>query len=71
MPRLDAVGGERIGQIFARAAEIEQEINADVVADQRHEANDGELVALLARACPLRPGEHRVDLIEDLHQHAG
>ena len=50
MPGLDAVGGEGIGQIFARAAEIEQEIDADIVADQRDEADHGELVALLARA---------------------
>ena len=71
MPGLDAAGGEGIGEIFARAAEIKQEIDADIVADQRDDADHRELVALLARARALRAGEHRIELVEDLHQHAG
>jgi hypothetical protein len=41
---LDSADGEGVGQIFARAAKIEQEIDADIVEDQRDEADDGELL---------------------------
>src|SRR6185312_16635895 len=40
MPRLDPARRERIGEIFAGAAEIEQEIDADIIADERRETDD-------------------------------
>jgi hypothetical protein len=69
MTRLDAIGREG-GQIFAGAAEIEQEIDADIVAEERKQP-DGGPVALLVATATARPGKRRVNLIQDLHQHAG
>src|SRR3990172_7521068 len=54
MPGLDLVGGEGIGQIFARAAEIEQEIDADIVDDQRGEPDQWARVLLAAAAATPR-----------------
>ena len=68
MLRLDSRRREGIGEIFARAAEIEQQIDADVIADQRRDADDGALALLLAAAATAAH-HRRIDLIEDLHQH--
>jgi len=66
MLRLDSARRETVSEIFARAAEKQQKIEADIVADQRREPDHCRatlLVVLGARHC-------RIDLIEDLHQHS-
>ena len=60
---------EGIGQIFTGAAEIEQQIDADIVAEQGRQADHGTF-ALLIAAAAAAPRERRIDLVEDLHQHA-
>ena len=66
VPGLDASRREGIGEIFARAAEIEQEVDADIVEDQRRNADDGALALLVA---VVGADQRRIDLVEDLHQH--
>jgi hypothetical protein len=47
---LDARSREGVGEIFAGAAEIEQEIDADIVADECGEPDDRALALLVATA---------------------
>jgi hypothetical protein len=47
---LDARSREGVGEIFAGAAEIEQEIDADIVAEECGEPDDLALALLVATA---------------------
>ncbi len=71
MAGFDVLGGETVGEVFARAAQVEHHIHADGVEHVGDDADDDELIALLAAAGRLGAREGGKDLIQHLHQHAG
>ncbi len=67
---LDMLGGEAVGEILARAAQIEQHIDADGVEHVGDDADDDEADCPSCCRWTWR-AEGGEDLIQHLHQHAG
>ena len=67
----DALGGEGVSEIFARAAEIVEQEDADVVHGERGEPDDDDAAVLLVAARARAAHRRGVDLVEDLHEGAG